>query len=284
MKAVLGYEVPQGSKIHFGKSAKIKRDIEKMAVEIFYAHDYKEIATPSFNFTDDERVLSKRKIIRISADDNNQMILRNDNTIDVIKIINRHLKNAHRRWFYIQPAFSYPSTQIDQIGAECIGENDGSSDIAGVLGVAVEIFLKLGLCPILQIANMNIPRLCADESGLDIEVFSQMQVQKILDSSPYLRDLLFIQDKNGLTRYIKNAPDFIKGELQKLLDSASFCEYDNIIFSPLYYPKIRYYESLFFRAFSDNRVFLRGGKYKIDGIHSSGFAIYTNEIIDFMLR
>ena len=277
----LGYEVPQGSKIHFGKSAKMKRDIEKMAVEIFYENGFEEIATPSFNFTDDERILSKRKIIRTSIDNNKQMILRNDNTIDVIKIINRHLKISNKKWFYIQPAFLYPSTQINQIGAECIGE-DGAN-VANILSVAVSIFLKLGLKPILQIANMRIPTLCAEESGLGIEVFSQMQVQKILDSHSYLREMLYIQDKNSLESYAKKAPAFIKSELQELLDSASFCEYENIIFSPLYCPKMGYYESLFFRAFSDNKVFLRGGKYKIDGVHSCGFAIYTNEVVDFML-
>ena len=277
----LGYEVPQGSKIHFGKSAKMKREIEKMAVEIFYENGFEEIATPSFNFTDDERILSKRKIIRTSIDNNKQMILRNDNTIDVIKIINRHLKISNKKWFYIQPAFLYPSTQINQIGAECIGE-DGAN-VANILSVAVSIFTALKLKPILQIANMKIPTLCAEESGLEIEVFSQMQVQKILDSHSYLREMLYIQDKNSLESYAKKAPAFIKGELQELLDSASFCEYENIIFSPLYCPKMGYYESLFFRAFSDNQVFLRGGKYKIDGVHSCGFAIYTNEVVDFML-
>lgn len=277
----LGYEVPQGSKIHFGKSARLKREIEDKAVAIFYENGFSEIATPSFTFTDDERILSKRKIIRTSIDNNKQMILRNDNTIDVIKIINRHLKISNKKWFYIQPAFLYPSTQINQIGAECIGK--GAENVANILSVAVSIFLGLGLKPILQIANMKIPKLCALESGLGLEVFSQMQVQKILDSHPYLREMLYIQSKDSLESYIPKAPKFIKGELQELLDSVSFCEYDNMIFSPLYCPKMGYYESLFFRAFSDNKVFLRGGKYTIDGVYSCGFAIYTNEVVDFML-
>lgn len=277
----LGYEVPQGSKIHFGKSARLKREIEDKAVAIFYENGFSEISTPSFTFTDDERILSKRKIIRTSIDNNKQMILRNDNTIDVIKIINRHLKINNKKWFYIQPAFLYPSTQINQIGAECIGK--GAENVANILSVAVSIFLGLGLQPILQIANMKIPKLCALESGLGLEVFSQMQVQKILDSHSYLREMLYIQSKDSLESYIPKAPNFIKSELQELLDSVSFCEYENMIFSPLYCPKMGYYESLFFRAFSDNKVFLRGGKYTIDGVYSCGFAIYTNEVVDFML-
>lgn len=277
---MLEYEVPEGSKIHFGSSAKLKRNVEKVAVEIFYKNGYEEIATPAFNFSNDNKILSKRKIIRTSTNDNKQMILRNDNTIDVITIINRHLnKINNKKWFYIQPAFSYPSTEINQIGAECLEENA----LGNILSIAVSIFLRLGISPILQISNMNIPRLCAKDSGLDIEVFSQMQVEKLLKSKSYLRELLCIQDKSSLQNYIKKSPDFLKDELKKLLDSISYFQYENIIFSPLYYPTMDYYDSLFFRMFSDNKVFLHGGEYQIDRIRSCGFAIYTNDLIDFML-
>lgn len=277
----LSYEVPQGSKIYFNESARLKRDIERLAVDIFYENGYEEISTPSFNFAIDEKILTKRKIIRISADDNKQMILRNDNTIDVIKIIKRHLGNKidNKKWFYIQPAFSYPSTEINQIGAECLEEDSMGS----VLCVAVNIFQKLKLNPILQISNMNIPRLCAKESNIPLEVFYKMQLDKILSCDSYLKDLLYIQTKSSLQNYITKAPKFIKEELEKLLDSASYCHYDNTIFSPLYYSYFTYYDSLFFRMFSGNRVFLLGGKYKIDGVYSCGFGLYTNEVVEFIL-
>ncbi|MDE6886635.1 MAG: ATP phosphoribosyltransferase regulatory subunit [Helicobacteraceae bacterium] len=277
----LSYEVPQGSKIYFNESARLKRDIERLAVEIFYENGYEEISTPSFNFTIDEKILTKRKIIRISADDNKQMILRNDNTIDVIKIIKRHLGNKidNKKWFYIQPAFSYPSTEINQIGAECLEENS----MGNILCVAVSIFQKLKLNPILQISNMNIPRLCAEESNIPLEVFYKMKLDKILSCDSYLKDLLYIQTKSSLQNYIKKAPKFIKEELEKLLDSASYCHYENTIFSPLYYSYFTYYDSLFFRMFSENRVFLLGGKYRIDEVYSCGFGLYTNEVVEFIL-
>ena len=67
----LGYEVPQGSKIHFGKSARLKREIEDKAVAIFYKNGFEEIATPSFNFThfanrkyEDSKALRERKWAR----------------------------------------------------------------------------------------------------------------------------------------------------------------------------------------------------------------------------
>lgn len=277
---ILGYEVPQGSKIHFTQSARIKRKIEQIAVEIFYQNNYEEIATPSFSFAVDTRILGKRKIIRISADENNQMILRNDNTIDVIKIINRHLGNKidNKKWFYIQPAFSYPSTEINQIGAECLDEQS----FENVLCVAVEIMKQINLDAILQISNMQIPLLCARELNLNIEIFSKMQVDKIMQIGGFLSELLAIQNKFDLDSYIKKAPNFLKKELEIMLECA--CAYENTIFSPLYYSRFGYYENLFFRAFSNNKIFLLGGRYEIDGIHSCGFAIYTNEVVEALLN
>lgn len=279
---ILGYEIPQGSKIHFGLSAKIKRDIELRAVDIFYKNGFEEILTPSFSFGLEDKLLAKRKIIRISTDNNKQMILRNDNTTDVIKIIHRHLGNkiSNKKWFYIQPSFSYPSKEINQIGAEFLDKDS----LGNILCIAVNIFLELELNPILQISNMNIPRLCVQESNLDIEIFSKMKIDKILQSASYFSDLLSIQTKNDLENYIPKAPRFLKEELEILLFSASYCYYENTMFSPLYYSPNGYYDSLFFRMFIDNKIFLLGGKYEIDDVHSCGFAIYTNEVVEYILN
>ncbi len=275
---ILDYEIPQGSNIYFSSSARLKRDIECLAVNVFYENGFDEIATPLFSFVNDE---VKSNAIRMSADNNKQMILRNDNTIDVIKIINHHLgDNISKKWFYIQSAFSYPSNEISQIGAEYLDEHSSSSMIC----IAVDIFSKLALNPILQISNMNIPRLCAKESGLDIDIFANMRIDKILQVESYFTPLLEIQTKSDLESYIPKAPRFLKDELKTLLECASYCYYENTLFSPLYYSSIGYYDNLFFRMFIDNKIFLLGGKYEIDKIHSCGFAIYTNEVVEYILN
>lgn len=275
----LGYEIPQGSKIHFGVSAKIKRDIESKAVEIFYQNGFEEISTPSFSFSNDDKV--SRSTIRISSNNNKQMILRNDNTTDVIKIIHRHLvSNNHKKWFYIQPFFAYPSTEVNQIGAEVLDK----TSLGSLLCVAVSIFLELSIEPILQISNMNIPRLCAKEGNLDIEIFSKSNIDSILKSASYFTDLISVQTKQDLESYIKRAPSFLKQELEILLHSASYCHYENTIFSPLYYSQNSYYDNLFFRMFDGNKILLLGGEYDIDNIQSCGFAIYTNDVVDYILN
>lgn len=275
------YHIPEGSKIYFAKSAKLKREIENIALNIFYQNGYEEIHTPIFNFYN----IENENTIRISTNYNKQIALRMDNTIDIINIIKCHLDNKinNKKWFYIQSKFSYPSKEIDQIGAEYLDKNS----LPSLLNIAINIFIKLQLNPILQISNMQIPILCAKESNLNMNIFSQMQVDKLLNNNDklnnnYLSSLLAIHNKQTLKDYIPYAPRFLKEELEILLSSASYCDYDNVIFSPLYYSSLGYYDSLFFRMFNGNRIFCIGGKYEIDKIHSCGFAIYTNELIDYI--
>ncbi len=52
-----------------------------------------------------------------------------------------------------------------------------------------------------------------------------------------------------------------------------------MVISPLYYAKMRYYDSLTFRMFEGNSLLAMGGIYSIDGIEASGFALYTDECI-----
>ena len=52
-----------------------------------------------------------------------------------------------------------------------------------------------------------------------------------------------------------------------------------MVISPLYYAKMRYYDSLTFRMFEGNSLLAMGGIYNIDGIEAAGFALYTDECV-----
>jgi len=65
-----------------------------------------------------------------------------------------------------------------------------------------------------------------------------------------------------------------------LRNLASALEYKNLRIVPLYYSKMRYYDSLFFRFLKDNAILASGGNYEIDDISSSGFAVYTDALIE----
>lgn len=276
---ILEHELPWGGKLYFDTSAKLKRDIESCAIEAFYANDYREIVTPSFSFLEHQGDMFNRELVRLNCDDNHQLGLRYDSTLDVMRIttelINR--SNEHKKWFYIQPVFSYPAKEIHQIGAEHLG----SDNLAPVISLALDIFKALNLAPMLQIANMQIPLLCAKELGIETSIFEAQDISTLLSQKPFIKDLLYIDNATQLESAIKSMPTFLHKELQKLLDSAS--AYQNCIISPLLYAPSGYYGDLFFRMFIGNATILQGGKYSAGERSSCGFAIYTDEVIECLL-
>lgn len=279
---ILEHELPQGSKLYFDTSARLKRDIESCAIKAFYENDYKEIVTPTFSFLELQGDIFNRALVRLSSEDNHQIGLRYDTTFDAMRIITKRITRSseHKKWFYIQPVFSYPTTEIHQIGAEHLG----TESLSPVMCLGLGILLDLGLKPRLQIANMNIPMLCAKHSGIAVEVFANMNIGQLLESNDYIAALVQIQSKQDLQNFIPKAPAFLKNELERLLECASYCEYEHTIFSPLSYAPSSYYKDLFFRLFIGNATLLQGGKYSVGAQKSCGFAIYTDEVVESLLK
>jgi len=60
-------------------------------------------------------------------------------------------------------------------------------------------------------------------------------------------------------------------------------KYDNMVISPLFYAKMRYYDSLTFRMFESNSLLAMGGIYTIDGVEAAGFALYTDECVCYKI-
>lgn len=276
---ILEHEIPQGGKLYFGKTAKLKREIEKTASEVFYNNGFEEIITPSFSFLQHQQNFSDRKIIRLSSENNQQVSLRYDSTIDAIRIITKRLTRStgSKKWFYIQPVFSYPSNEIHQIGAECLEIKEFNH----LLDISTQLFNKWNIYPYMQISNTNIAQLCAKELGIDKQNILQMQVDALLQDS-LLNQLVRIHTINDLQNFIQNSPLFLKEELEKLFDSAKSCKYDNIIISTLQDVPVDYYCDITFRAFMQNVTLLLGGNYTIDNTPSCGFGIYTDNVLTIL--
>ncbi|MCI6218213.1 MAG: ATP phosphoribosyltransferase regulatory subunit [Helicobacter sp.] len=279
---IFEHELPQGSKLYFDKSAKLKRDIENLAVQILYENGYKEIATPTFSFLAHQDDFSNRNMIRLSGEDNHQIVLRYDSTIDAMRTITKRISRAshHKKWFYIQPVYDYPTTELHQIGAECLD----SQGLAPVMCLSALIINNLGLEPFLQICNQKIPMLCAQHLGLDIQAFSNPNIYALGQREHFLKELIQTHTKEDLQQTLKNAPNFLRDELESLLECASFCEYQKIIFSPLFCAPGGYYKGLFYRMFLKNEVLVIGGSYTISQTPSCGFAIYTDSIVTNLLK
>ena len=71
-------------------------------------------------------------------------------------------------------------------------------------------------------------------------------------------------------------------ELEKIKLLVSRIKYDNIVIAPLYYAKMHYYDNLFFRYIEKNATLGMGGNYRYKEVDSTGFALYTDNIMEEM--
>lgn len=276
---MLEHEIPTGTKLYFGKTAKIKREIEAVASDVLYKADYEELITPLFSYHQHLSIADEKELIRVNDTQNHQLTLRADSTIDVVRLLDKRLgrNTTHQKWFYIQPIYMYPSKEIYQIGAEFIGEKD----LSKVLQSAIDIVNALEIKPLLQISNIRIPELISKELGIDLEDFKHINIQKLLDNNvPWLKEIIYLEKLEDIDAVIDVVPDVIKMELRRMKELAQNIEYDNFVLAPLYYAKMLYYDELYFRMIEKNDVYARGGRYVNDEVTSVGFALYTDKIIE----
>jgi len=281
---ILEHEIPNGSKLYFGNSAKTKRKIENIASTILDDNGFEEIVTPVFSYHQHLSIADDKELIRVNDAHNNSLSLRADSTIDVVRIIEKRLgKNTkQKKWFYIQPVFRYPTEEQYQVGVEFMGEKKLST----VTNVAVEIFNKLEIKPLIQISNIKIPELLvAMFDELSIEDFKHINIEKFLNLKvEWLDKLVYLQYVEQIDEVISLAPDSIKIELTKMKELYSEISYDKSVLAPMYYAKMLYYDELFFRVIDKNEVYARGGRYKNSELTSVGFAIYTDALCEILSK
>lgn len=270
------HEIPSGSRLYFGKSAKLKREIENSSAKILEDLGFNEIVTPLFSYHQHNIFNDSRVLVRINDALNSPVSLRADSTVDVVRIVTKRLSRSEnsKKWFYIQPIFTYPTVEVHQIGAEII-----DATLEEVANIAIKILKEQKINSSFQLANIAIAHILVKNYGFLLEDIKSIKLEKIL-SSKYswissLVNIETINDLNDLSIY----PDDIKAELEKIKNIAQKIEIDNILISPLYYAPMRYYNSLVFRSFEGNRLYATGGVYKIDDVQGGGFAIYTDAII-----
>lgn len=281
---VLEHEIPNGSKLYFGESAKVKRHIENVASNILYENGFEEIVTPIFSYHQHLSIADEKKLIRVNDKENNSLSLRADSTIDVVRIIEKRLgsNTKQKKWFYIQPVVSYPTIEQYQVGVEFMGEQKLSS----VLNIAIDIFDKLEVNPLTQISNIMIPKLLVEMfDELCIDDFIHINIDKFISLKvEWLTKLVYLQYVEQIDDVIALAPKAIQEELEKMKSLCSEISCKNTVIAPLYYAKMLYYDEVFFRCIDGNEVYARGGRYKSNDLSSVGFAIYTDELCEELTK
>jgi histidyl-tRNA synthetase len=278
---ILEHEIPSGCRLYFGKIARQKRELETTLSNYFYTNGFEEIVTPNFSYSGHQSIDNEKSLIKINDEKNNQVALRADSTLDVARIITKRLGRTtnHKKWFYIQPTFSYPTTENYQIGCEWL-EHTNFSD---VINITANILDTINIKPLIQVTNINIPKLVASELNIDLALFKNGEIAKLFDMNiDWLTKLLQVVSIEDLEAIKSELPKSITNEIQKLIDLVSNVEYDNITISPLYYSPMKYYDDVYFRVIQDNYTVAKGGKYKSDGIESLGFAFYTDNLLKIL--
>jgi histidyl-tRNA synthetase len=273
---IFEHEIPSGSKLYFGESAKVKREIEFVSAELLENLGFEEIVTPLFSYHQHEAFDDQKPLVRLNDEENHEVTLRADSTADVVRIVTKRLGRSteSKKWFYIQPTVTFPTKEQYQIGAEVL---DGSFE--EVSKTTTMLLSEIGAEPVMQISNIAIPHLLNEKYGVSLEVLKSMHIEEIMAAElSWIEQLVrinFVDDLNDLSAF----PEDIRVELEKIKEAAQKVDYSKMVISPLYYAKMRYYDSLTFRMFEGNSLLAMGGIYSIDGIEAAGFALYTDECV-----
>jgi histidyl-tRNA synthetase len=278
---ILEHEIPNGCRLYFGKNARKKRELESTLANFFYDNGFEEIITPNFSYSGHQSIDNESQLIRINDEKNNQVALRADSTLDVARIITKRLGRTtdHKKWFYIQPVFSYPTNENYQIGCEWL-EHKNISDI---INLTSEVLDTLAIKPLIQITNINIPKLVSSELNIDLSLFKNGEIATLFAMDiEWLSTLLKVATKQDLQNVKSMLPNSVQVEVQKLLDVATEVDYENIALSPLYYSPMKYYDDIYFRVIQDNYTIAKGGKYHSDDLCSLGFAFYSDNLLKIL--
>lgn len=273
---IFEHEIPSGSKLYFGESAKVKREIEFVSAEILDNLGFEEIVTPLFSYHQHEAFDDQKPLIRLNDEENHEVTLRADSTADVVRIVTKRLgrSSESKKWFYIQPTVTFPTKEQYQIGAEVI---DGSFE--KIAKTTITLLSEIEIQPVMQIANIRIPHLLNEKYGVSLNILKSMHVEQIIGADlSWIEQLVRIHSVENLND-LSAFPTDIKAELEKIKEAAQKVAYAKMVISPLYYAKMRYYDSLTFRMFEGNSLLAMGGIYTVDGVEAAGFALYTDECI-----
>ncbi len=273
---IFEHEIPSGSRLYFGTSAKLKREIEFVSAEMLENLGFEEIVTPLFSYHQHECFDNRKLLVRLNDEANHEVTLRADSTADVVRIATKRLGRSteSKKWFYIQPTVTFPTREQYQVGAEILG---GSFE--EVVRVSAMLLKEIGIEPVMQIANIRIPHLLNEKYGISLEVLKSMHVEQIMQAElPWIEHLVRINTVADLED-VERFPSDIREELEKIKEATENVSSGKLVISPLFYAKMRYYDSLTFRMFEGNSLLAMGGIYSIGGMEAAGFALYTDECI-----
>jgi ATP phosphoribosyltransferase regulatory subunit len=198
-------EIPSGVQCFLGQEARLRREIERVAVDVFRGWSYEEIVLPLFDFDDvfTRGGLSGEGVYRFIGRDGEVMALRADFTALVAKVVVSRLsrKELPLRLFYsgevlrYQPPRAGRREELYQIGLEHLGAGGVDADLEVIL-VAQEAISRLRI----EDAVFTLGHV-----GFALDLLAPVEDREVRETA---LDALRRHDREGLARILGDgAPD-----------------------------------------------------------------------------
>jgi ATP phosphoribosyltransferase regulatory subunit HisZ len=270
----LEHDIPAGGRLYIGTQAKLKRQLEGEAAEFFEERGYREIVTPYFSYHQ-QGFIPLSKLIRVPDRENRVVALRGDTSFDLIRLVLKRLKSGHRKWFYIQPVFRYPSREIYQIGAEWL-----EGELEELLNLNLELFSRWGVEGRLILSNQQITQWLIGEGILGEGELRRLELYKF---PKWVQKLAQISEISQLER-VEQFPAQLRLPLEEVREIGEQVAQRGVepLLALVELPSFPYYRGLFFKIVANQLLLARGGRYQVGEVESVGFSIYTDQLLEWI--
>lgn len=285
--------VSEGFKDTYGNEMLVKKEIETRVLNIFGAHGYELIKTPTLEYIDvySKDGMQKPDLYNLINRQGEVLALCNDMTASIARFVcsNNSLPKGAKKYCYIADTFRYPrlyqgkNHQFLQAGVEFIGKSGIDSDVA-VINLAN---LTMRHCNVhdftIHLGSSEFLNRLFHDFGIEKEV--RKQVYALIDAKDYvtLRGLLeetlneedasFLIDlmlKGGKLRYILKLITKLEGKsaqkellyLKEVYEKLESLGVENIVFDFSIYSYAEYYTGIIFSLYVEGagKSVISGGR------------------------
>ena len=200
--------IPAGMRYYIGAEARLRRQVEDVAMSVFEAWNYEEVITPSVDYYDlFEQGMGQREAqrgFRFTDNDGRLLALRPDVTSSVARMAATLLAERSRplRFCYAAPVFRQQTQshaewrrENTQLGCELIGVGGKPADLE-VLRLAAEILSRLNLQSRYCITINNVDIFNGVAAHLNLEPAAREQLRRLIDTRETAELQRFLQSCN----------------------------------------------------------------------------------------
>ena len=315
-------QIVEGFKDIFGKEMLLRKEIEKIALDVFRHHGYEHIKTPQVEYIDvySTKGVQKPDLYNLINRQGEVLALCNDMTSSIARFVcSREFSKETKKYCYLADTFRYPRQyqgkkhEFLQAGIELIGKKSIYKDIE-----CIYISTK-----VLKSCNVNSYTVHLGSSDFihallndfKIDEANQKRIHEAIENKNYvlLREILlecdnqehskFIIDlmmKGGHLRYLETLMDYLKGMssydvlvyLKGVYQGLKDMGIENIIFDFSIYSYAEYYTGIVYEIYVNglSKSIVSGGRsdklfaYFGKDYDDVGFGLDVDTLTEYVLK